>query len=185
MVTRNSSTLIGVVHCDYAELRGPSGKPFFVARLVGSEAQALLAHLRELANRNDRSWFILSSTTPDPKRLRIVDLDRTPEYEEAAARHYLRGEVFRVTGKDDSCNINFSGPIGATLLAHCLEGALNRMKEYIELVVPNRHGKRDLVEFIPDVDIITTTLPEHEGLALAGEAAAVQVLEQEDFSDWE
>jgi hypothetical protein len=187
MIRRNDrqKTLLGVVHCDQVALNGPTGKPFFSAKLSKAEGSNLLHLLDELGQHEGPGWYLLAASSPDPKRLRLVDFDRTPAYELDAEGEYLRGELFRVTGKEDSCNINFSGPVGARLIAERLRAALARADSFIDIVVPNRHGKKDLIEFIPDTDRESEPGQEHERLALAGDALAADLLVDDDFSDWE
>jgi len=153
--------------------------------LPRTEAARLLAMLRQAA-RSKRRWFYLVSSRPSPSRLRLADFDRTPAYERKAARNYVRREVYRITGQEDSCNIEFSSN-GAILLARELRGALARAREFLDLRVPHRKdGKRDeLIEFIPDTDREAMPSEEIARLGMAGENLAGAVLEAEDFSDWE
>jgi hypothetical protein len=55
-----------------------------------------------------------------------------------------------------------------------------RAAEFIEIRVPSR--KRDVIEFVPDVDLAPR---EAQVLAAGSVAAATAVLPQEDFRDWE
>lgn len=185
MIAHKSNSVIGVVNCRQPHFGGPDGKPFFEAELDKSAAEALLAHIKSLAQSKARGWYFITSSSPDPTRLRITNLERIPAFESNAAEHYLRGDVFRVTGATNSCNINFSVPVGARLLAECIEDALGRTEKSLRIVIPNRHKQRNLVEFIPDVDQPQPTPDEHEALGAIGEAAAAQALAAEDFSDWE
>lgn len=182
---KKRKSLLGVIHCQRVEINGPKGKPFFVALLSAEQGQLLLTMLEELVAQEGRYWYFLTSTSPDPTRLRLVDLNRTPEFERAAGKNYLRGEIFRVTGKSDSCNINFSAPVGAKLLADRLRTTLTRSKKFLQIVVPNRHGNKDLIEFIADVDCESSAVEEAGRLGSLGSALAAVVLEPEDFSDWE
>lgn len=185
MVRKTRSTVAGYVTCEQVELRGPTAKPFFCARLGITEAKKLLELLTRLAGSETRDWYYLVSSTPNLERLRLVDLDRTPAFERAAAQDYLRGELFRVSGGSDSCNIEFSAPVGARLLAERLRSTLTRARCHIQIVVPNRHGKKDLVELIADTDSAADDGDEFDRLGSAGEELAAQTLPAEDFSDWE
>lgn len=185
MIRRYEPSLIGEVKCERVELASPLSKPFFLGCLAKLEARQLLGYLEDLGRRPGRFWYDLVSGRPDPKRLRLVRLLRTPEYELAAETNYLRGDIFRINGKQNSCHINFSGPIGARLLAEQLRSALERTRNTIDIVVPNRHRKKDLVEFIADADREANPSDEHNRLAQAGEVMAAELLPAEDFSDWD
>lgn len=164
------------------ELRGQGGQPFFRARLAREDARHLIGRLRELAASEGREWFFLTSSTPAPERLRLMNLDRTPEYELRAAPRYVRGQVFTVTGGAQSCNINFSVD-GAALLADRLSEAVDDAVEYVEIRVPNRRRKLQLVEFLSDRELAAGA--EQESLGMTGELLASETLPREDFSDWE
>jgi hypothetical protein len=123
-------------------------------------------------------------TYDDPTRLRLVRGD-TPGYEAGAATIYLRGEIVKVTGREGSCNIDFSGPVGALLLAQRLQAARQRMRSFLEIRVPNRQRKKNLIEFIPDTELEARESAEHQKLALAGEALAADTLAENEFSDWD
>lgn len=164
------------------ELRGQGGQPFFRARLAREDAHHLIGRLRELAASEGREWYFLTSSTPDPERLRLLNLDRTPEYELQAAPRYIRGQVFTVTGGPQSCNINFS-VVGAALLADRLSEAVENAAEYVEIRVPNRRRKLHLVEFLSDRELAAGA--EQESLGSSGELSLAEIMPRDDFSDWE
>jgi hypothetical protein len=108
---------------------------------------------------------------------------RTPKYELNALAGYARGDAFRVSGRNQSCNIDFSGGDGASLLAKCIRSAQSKMRRFVEIRVPSR--SRDIVEFIPDTDLESAGSTEHDRLATVGGVLAGAVWNQEDFSDWD
>lgn len=177
-------TLLGVVRATRVHLGKPTDKPFFRAILDLVEGRSLHSLIDHLAHQPGRRWYYIVSSNPDPKRLRVVDLNRTPAYEQSAAPNYLLGQVFRVSGKGKGFNINFSGPVGAGLLADRLQVAISQAKNEIELVIPNRR-ERDLIEFVADTQREFTPSTEHQRLTDAGAAMAASAWPAEDFSDWE
>lgn len=173
---------IGYVGGFGGRLTGPGGRPFYQVRIRSAQVAELLKHLDNCAACADRSWFNLCATYDEPDRLRLTRDLETPAYEGQAAPIYLRGDVFRISGQEKSCNIDFSGPIGAALLAERLRAAQALMRDFMEIRVPNR--KRQLVEFVPDVDLEAAQTPEHKKLALTGEALAGDLLAGDEFADW-
>ena len=174
---------IGYIRCFDCHLNGPGKQPFFRARLDVEQSEALVGNLKRCAESLERTWFTLAITYDELSKLRLIRAI-TPRFESDAAEAYLRGEVFRVTGRDRSCNINFS-EVGAGLLAARLQMARSRMRRFVEICVPNRHRERNLIEFIPDVDLEAVESPEHQKLAHTGEALAGETWNSDDFSDWE
>jgi hypothetical protein len=164
------------------ELRGARGRPFFRLRLDRAQVRKLLEGLDLCVQREGRRWFTLTSTHEKPARLRLTQM-ATPEYEDQAAAFYLRGEAMRISGDEGSCNINFSGSVGAPLLIERLRCAAKDMRRFLELRVPSR--ARNLIEFMADTTLEAVESAEHERLTLAGEKLAAEVLGAEDFSDWE
>lgn len=171
----------GHVRAIFAELNPPGKRPFYRARLEANEIGRLCQFLAECGT-GQRDWFTLAAIQPDLTRLSLTK-SRTPKYELSAAKDYARGDVFRVSGKNQSCNIDFSGGEGAALLARILKSAQSRMRRFVELRVPSR--SRNIVEFIPDTDLEAADSAEHCRLAMTGEALAGVVWDQEDFSDWD
>ncbi|GMU23015.1 MAG: hypothetical protein AMXMBFR13_30990 [Phycisphaerae bacterium] len=159
-----------------------SEQPFFRGRLRCADARELAKRLASLAQPGSRQRYYLTAKEPDTTRIKLVNLERTPEYERSAAQNYLRGDVFVVSGSRQSCNLEFSA-VGAGLLAAELKAATDRCREWVEIVVPNRRRKLNLVEFIADTDLEAAA--EEESLAIAGELALAEILPREDFSDWE
>lgn len=182
MKPRTPGRTFSYLQCLSARLNGKQARPFFWARLDRDQAQALVKDLTECAGNPEREWFLLTWTSDDVQRLRLLK-GVTPDYERAAACDYARGDVFRVTG-ETSCNIDFSRD-GAAVLARRLQSALNRVRRFVEIRVPNRHNKRSLIEFVPDTDLEAAESPEHDKLALIGEAVGAELLAREDFADWE
>lgn len=177
--------------CESAELRpdAVSDEPFLSARLSIPHARELRDRLDQLAQSDGREWYFLVWSSPDIRRLRLVHMesaDRTPAFERKAWRVYLRNELFRVTGRDQSCNINFSGATGAASLRNCLDRVLPDAVDFIEISVRviSRKKKSYLLEFFAD-----TTMPcdlsEAERIGAAGEGLAQENWGCEDFSDWE
>lgn len=187
MVAKAPSSLIAAIECDQVQLSPQNNRPFFRARLRRPAAESLVQQLHRCAAAAERDWYILSWKTPDLKRLSLVKLDRTPKFEQSAHSDYLRNELYRVTGRENSCNIDFSASVSAPLLAARIHGALERCEEFVEIVVSilSRKAKSYLLEFVADVDLRLSGSVEHAHLALAGESLAAQVLGSEDFSDWE
>lgn len=163
---------------DSATLNPPNRKPFFAARLSRRAAEELEQALAAIAAESGRAWFTLTATYEQPCRLRLTQLVNTPKYESQAAPIYLRGDVFRVNGAEGSCNIEFSRT-GADLLKDRLADAKGKMFEWLEIRVPSR--ARQIVEFAPDSQL----MDEAVRMGLAGEFAASQAWEPEDFSDWQ
>lgn len=162
-------------------------EPFFRARSTTKDAVALAARIEALADLRDREWYYLTWTTPNLKRLRLVHLDRTPQFERSAHANYLRSEIFRVTGQAGGCNINFSGETGAALLAARLRSAIASAEAFIEIVViiVSRKKKSYLVEFHSDLELRLIDTPEHDRLAEASEVLAGESWTAEEFQDWE
>lgn len=162
-------------------VNGQSGQfgrlPFFALRLSLDQAAALDGLLGR-AGAQSRNTTTLTASFHQPARLRVTEIE-PPDYELRAAAQYVRGDVVRVQGKEGvSCGLDVSARFGIPLLREQLSAARGRARDFLELRVPSR--KRDLVEFVPDVDLTTTS---DEAAALA--AAQVAGLEAEDFSDWE
>ncbi|HWL95279.1 MAG TPA: hypothetical protein VNT79_17295 [Phycisphaerae bacterium] len=170
----------GYVRASFAELR-PNSRPFYRARLSRSAVEALISHLETCAQA-DRTWFTLASMEPDLERISVTQAT-TPRYEQAAAPNYARGDVFRVSGKSKSCNIDFSGGAGAAYLARQLRSAYDASKEFVEIRIPS--SRRHVVEFFSDTALAPEHSSELEALARASELAAASTLMAEDFSDWE
>lgn len=173
---------LGYFDCLNGELNGPKGRPFFRVRLDKEWVERLRHALRDCAARGGRCWFTLTSTSEKPERLRLTE-KQTPAYELNAESIYVRGEAVRISGDKGSCNIDFSGQVGASLLEERLETAQTRMRRFLDIRVPSR--ARNLIEFITDTELEAMPSPEHEKLAIASGLAAAEVLGAEDFSDWE
>jgi len=187
MVSKTMNTLVATIECDEVQLTPQSNRPFFRARLRRAGAERLVHQLHRCADDAERDWYLLSWKTPDLRRLSLVRLDRTPRFEQDAHADYLRNELYRVTGRESSCNIDFSASVSAPLLAARLRAASERCDEFIEIIVSilSRKAKSYLLEFVADTDLRLTASAEHTRLARAGESLAAQALASEDFSDWE
>jgi hypothetical protein len=179
------STLLFTVDCPEVQGPNPKDRIFFRARLPKQGASSLADALDARADQADRNWYFLSWKTPDLQRLSLVNLNRTPQYEQRARADYLLNSVFRVSGRESSCNINFSGEVGGRLLASRLRKTAERAYEYLDLIVVavSRAKGTFMLEFLADSDMRSVT-PEHERLAATGEALAGQLLAGEDFADW-
>jgi hypothetical protein len=158
-----------------------NGQPFYRLHLGPAPLAELRSEL-ERRSKRARAWVTLVVTADNPNRLRLKD-DPTAEFEARAAPIYLRGDTFRVTGRQGrSCNITMSSD-GAAALARKLGEAGERMREWVEIRVPSR--KRDLLEIVPDVDISAGDSGEIDAIVSAGARAGSRALTREDFSDWE
>lgn len=184
MDTTAKDRMIASITCSGCELNGPAKQPFFRAKLDRQQSAELIEHLEQCANVGKRQWFLLLVTYDDTTRLRLMQ-QGPPAYEANAAEVYLRGEVLKVTGQKDSCNIEFSGRVGAPLLVERLQTVRQRMRRFLEIRVPNRWSRRNLIEFIPDTELEAAKTAEHHKLALAGEALTGEAWTEDDFSDWE
>ncbi|MHC4444837.1 MAG: hypothetical protein ACYTF1_08290 [Planctomycetota bacterium] len=156
------------------------GTPFYRVVLDTQSIDELLKQL-DTASQVERAWFTITVTQDNLDRLRIIEA-RVPAFEKNAPPNYVRGTVLRVSGQK-SLNVDFSGPVGAQLLAQQLRRARDEMKEYVEFRIPSR--KRDLVFFVPDVALPPTPTSELDKLSMAGEKLTSEVWPTEDFSDWE
>lgn len=157
---------------------GSLGKrPFYSVRLAVSAARDLATELERWAQ-TDRGGATLTITSDNPNRMRIKP-DHLPEYEAAAQGSYVRGDSFRITGKN-SCNISFTRG-GAGSLANALRIALQKSSRYVLVRIAS--SAHDLIEFIPDAEL--GSRPIDEVLAAAGAELAGAVWAGEDFSDWE
>jgi hypothetical protein len=174
-------TIIEYYQANEIELRGKGEQPFFRARLARTDAQRLVDRLRELANSKERDWYFLTSSDPDRRRLRL-GRDRTPGYELQAAPRYVRGDVITVNGGPHSCNILFS-VAGADLLAGRLSAAVDDSDENVEIRVPNRRRKLQLIELLSDRELAAAA--EQDILGRSGELLLTEILPGDDFSDWE
>ena len=156
------------------------GKPFYRLRLDAAVLDDLLPMLDQAARTDQRPWHMLTATAEQPSRLRLYRIP-TPDFEQHAAKSYVRGTIYRISGRE-SINISFSVH-GALLIADRLREALQHMGNFVLLMVPCR--KIDLIEFLPDVELERAASDEHARLGEAGLSIAAQVLGREDFRDWE
>ena len=177
--TRNT---VGYVECAEGQLQGRNGRPFFRVRLDVSQTRVLLKYLDRCAASRNREWFTLTSTHDKPERLKLTR-KRPPDYEVRAAPLYVRGDPIHISGNEGSCNIAFSGEFGGKMLADRLRTAQERMRRFVDMVVPNR--KRQLIVFLPDVDLEAGISDEHQRLGQAGAALSATIWSSEDFADWE
>ena len=177
-------TVIDYIKPHDVDIHGPSEKPFFRLRLDCDEARKLIGQLENLGHSGGAERFSLTANKSPKANPQPLNLWRnyTAKYELDAAPNYLRGDIFSVTGRGDSCHIDFSAT-GAALMATHLKEATDRAREFVELVIPNRRRKLNLIEFIADTE--TEAASEQERLGLAGAVALAEVLGHEDFSDWE
>lgn len=157
----------------------------FSVRLSRASAEQLDSLLGVACSEPYPCGAIVIITSGQVDRLRLLT-DPAPEYERAAAREYLRGDVVRVTGASRSCNIYISS-LGVHLFRERLAEAARRCTTWLELrarVVHRRSDtQRSLIEFIPDVDRVGAADDVRFGEAGAGLAA--EAWPAEDFSDWE
>ena len=175
--------VIGYVESLECALNGPDHRPSMVVKLSRDQVEALIKLIEDSVESNGREWFILSITHDNLTRLKVLR-GVTPDFEAEAAANYLRGDVLRVNCTQRSCNITFASRVGCTWLLEELRSACARMRRFLEIVVPNRWNKKDLIEFIPDTESEMVDLEEHQRLAEAGAVLAGTVLPEEDFSDW-
>jgi hypothetical protein len=119
------------------------------------------------------------------KRARVTEKTSIPQYESAAAPNYVRGDVLHVMSTDYSCNIDFAGSRAGTWLLEEIEEVQKRMRRFMELIVPNRRNKPDLVQFTADTASQASESEEDERLGRMGLILASQVWPADDFSDWE
>lgn len=166
-----------------AQLSPVRGTPYYRVRLRDAEARALSDDLRRCAALPGRRWFTLIATHERPERLRLTEDIETPAFEAGASAHYARGEAFVIQGKGRSCNIRFSGRVGAGLLADRLDAARGNMQDFVEIRIPSRH--RDLIEFVADAELAAGPSAVEAALGAAGAQLAARTLAPEDFSDWE
>ena len=153
--------------------------PFFSVRLPLAQC-AELDELLARASAEQRRTTALTASFHQPGRLRLTEID-PPAYEVHAAAHYVRGDVLRVQGKEGvSCGLDISARFGTPLLREQLRRAMASARQFVELRVPSR--KRDVIEFIPDIDLKPS---EADALVAGSVAAATAVLPAEDFGDWE
>jgi len=108
--------------------------------------------LDDLSRRESARGIISCPARPIPSGMRLVDPDRTPEFESRRCQDYLRGELFRVTGKEDSCNIISPGRSVHAYWRIVSAAPWSARETSWTFVIPNRHGKKDLVEFVADAD---------------------------------
>jgi len=174
---------VAYIECEDGELNGPRGRPFFRVRLNKAQAAELLGYLVDCASSNGREWYMLTATHEKPSRLRLTQELRVPEYEQQAASIYLRGEPVRISGEDGSCNISFSGAVGGKLLVERVEAGAERARRFLDIRILSR--KRNLIDFLPDIDLEALESVEHQKLAHAGTLLAAETWSVEDFSDWE
>lgn len=152
--------------------------PFYQVRFVRSQVDQLVSMFRACAN--DLSVrHTLAVTHEAPNRMRLRRNEQ-PEYERHAAALHLRGDIFRVQGKDRSCNIEF-GALAAREMADRLELARDRMKTFMVWRVPSR--RFSLLDIIPDVDLVSPT--DADNLASSSSSAAASTWTPESFADWE
>ena len=156
------------------------GKPFYRVRLDASALNDLLSLLDQVAPTDERQWHALTATSELPSRLRFYRTP-TPNFEQHAAKSYVRGTIYRISGRE-SINICFSVQ-GALLIANRFREAMQHMRNFVLLRVPGR--KIDLIEFLPDLQLEAAASEEHARLGQTGESLTGQVWGQEDFSDWE
>lgn len=153
--------------------------PFYRLCLPLEQCQALDGLLAG-AGAAQRHTTTLTASFQQPDRLSVTEIE-PPEYELRVAAQYVRGDVLRVQGKEGvSCGLDISARFGVPLVREQLGLARARARQYVEFRVPSR--KRDVIEFIPDVDLPAAD----QDLLVAGSMSAIAaVLAPEDFSDWE
>jgi len=156
--------------------------PFYSLRLNLKQCRQL-DDLLQRADSNSRHTSTLTITHEQPDRIRVTET-QAPDYELRAAAQYVRGDVMRVQGKEGvSCGLDISAKFGIPLVREQLAQALAQAKEFVELRVPSR--AREVIEFIPDTELKPPARDDADLLAKASAKLAPEVLEPEDFSDWE
>jgi hypothetical protein len=180
MVTTGRYSLGEVVGFDGLLARDRRGKIRHYRIRLRAPACDHLAELLDVQAADDvRNWFILAATHEQRDRVRVL-FDPAPQYEQRAAKGYLRGDILRVVGERASCNINISS-LGARLMVDRLRAAAAEMHEWVELRADRQWG---MVEIVPDVRVSAPESDEHERLAIAGEQLAAETWPADDFSDW-
>jgi len=167
-------------------VRGQRGRfarvPFFSLRLNPEQCRRLDELLKRI-DADSRHGSTLTITHEQPDRIRVTETE-APDYELRAAEQYVRGDVIRIQGKEGiSCGLDISAKFGIPLVRQQLAQALAKAKDFVELRIPNR--ARDVIEFIPDTDLKGSLRDDSDLLAEASAKLAAEVLEPEDFSDWE
>lgn len=152
--------------------------PFYRLRLSLTQCDAL-DELLARAGAEQRHTTTLTASFHQPDRIRVTEIE-APDYELRAAPQYVRGDIVRVQGKEGvSCGLDISARFGIPLIREQLGAARTRARQYVELRVPSR--KRDVVEFVPDVDLN----PSEQDVIVTGSVlAAMSSLPPEDFGDW-
>lgn len=178
---KSSRETIGYFNGTLAVIDGRRGRPFFRIQIPRASAKLLVASLKKIATQENHR-FTLASIMPQLNRMTLTR-PNMPNYERWAARNYVRGDTLVISGGRQSCNITFTGGVGARSLAEQISAALSRCKSFLELRIPYR--RRNLVEFIPDGELSAAGEKSDIAFGLAGESLGAMTLEAEDFSDWE
>ncbi len=157
----------------------PNGRPFYQIQLNSSAIDKLLSFLDQIAQAK-RLWHVMVATLEHPSRLRLYQ-SPTPNFEQRASQYYVRGTLFRISGQD-SINISFSCE-GALLIADRLREARPRVQRFVLFRVASQ--KKDMLEFVPDVEIETVVSEEHDRLNGILTEAAVENFNQYSVRDAE
>jgi hypothetical protein len=154
-------------------------RPFYQIRL-DKDASAQFDQLLSKGNAAGRCTVAVSVSYHQPDRLRVTEID-PPDYELRAVTGYVRGDTIRIQGREGvSCGLDLSARFGVPLVREQLRGATQRAVEYLVMRIPSR--KRDVIEFIPDVDL---THSDVDTFVAGSVTAAMSILPAEEFSDWE
>jgi hypothetical protein len=178
MVKKISKTTIGYVEGRNGQL---GRDPFYALELPLPQCH----ELDELLGQSDadaRRTTTLAASCEKPSRIRLKQ-DDAPEYEADLEPTYVRGDMLRVQGKElKSCNLAISAKFGIPAIRQQLKAAAERSSDFVLMRVPSRH--RDVVEFVPDIDL-RGQQSNIGAEVIAGTSAAAEILGAEDFSDWE
>jgi len=158
-------------------------------RFEAEQVAQLVRLLQECLERSQRGggrqWFTLTWSQESLKRARITEKVNIPQYESAAAPNYVRGDVLHVMPTEYSCNIDFAGLRAGAWMLEEIQEVQKRVRRFMEVIVPNRRNKQDLVQFVADTDLESRESDEHQRLGQMGLILASQVWPADDFSDWE
>jgi hypothetical protein len=155
--------------------------PFYALELPLTQCHKLDKLLGQ-SDADARRTTTLAASYDNPNRIRLKQ-DDAPEYEAELEPTYVRGDMLRVQGKElKSCNLAVSARFGIPALRQQLKAAAERSSDFVLMRVPSRN--RDVVEFVPDVDL-RDRRSEIGVEVIAGTTAASEILGGEDFGDWE
>ena len=158
-------------------------------RLGADQCRQLRAILRPGNGRSARAWLSLTATRYKPRgdlnRVRVSE-SQPPAYEQRAASAYLPGDLVRVVGTKDSCNLRLPS-VAVDMFCDRLRAAEEQARNWLELRARVTHRREEsssyMVEFVPDIDIEAAV--EDRLLGKTGAALAAQMAVANEFRDWE